>query len=106
MSEFKAMVRAVHAAGLEIVLDVVYNHTAEGNHLGPTLCFRGLDNPRYYRLDRRDQSLYLNWTGTGNTVDLTQDEALRPRPRQPPLLGRGHARGRLPLRSRHDPRTH
>lgn len=77
VSEFKAMVRAVHSAGLEIVLDVVYNHTAEGNHLGPTLCFRGLDNPRYYRLDRRDQSLYLNWTGTGNTVDLTQDEALR-----------------------------
>ena len=50
VSEFKSMVRNLHAAGIEVILDVVYNHTAEGNHLGPTLCFRGIDNPAYYRL--------------------------------------------------------
>ena len=53
VAEFKAMVDALHGAGLEVILDVVFNHTAEGNELGPTLCFRGLDNPAYYRLDRR-----------------------------------------------------
>jgi len=77
VTEFKETVRALHAAGLEVLLDVVYNHTAEGNHLGPTLSFRGLDNPRYYRLDPADPTFYLNWTGTGNTVDLSEEEALR-----------------------------
>lgn len=74
--EFKQMVKTLHAAGLEVILDVVYNHTAEGNREGPTLCFRGLDNPGYYRLQPRDPSRYLNWTGTGNTLNLASEPAL------------------------------
>jgi glycogen operon protein len=70
VAEFKGMVKALHRAGLEVILDVVYNHTAEGNHMGPTLCFRGLDNQAWYRLEPDDPSRYRNWTGTGNTVDL------------------------------------
>ncbi|MEX1271709.1 MAG: glycogen debranching protein GlgX, partial [Acidimicrobiia bacterium] len=70
ISEFKGMVRLLHAAGLEVILDVVYNHTAEGNHLGPTLAFRGYDNQAYYRLDPSNRAHYLNWTGTGNTLNL------------------------------------
>jgi isoamylase len=77
VGEFKAMVQALHAADLEVILDVVYNHTAEGNHLGPTLCHRGLDNPGFYRLDPANPRRYLDWTGTGNTVDLTQPWALQ-----------------------------
>jgi isoamylase len=69
VGEFRAMVDTLHAAGIELILDVVYNHTAEGNHLGPTLCFRGLDNLTWYRLDPGDRARYLNWTGTGNTVN-------------------------------------
>jgi isoamylase len=68
--EFKEMVRSLHQAGIEVILDVVYNHTAEGNHLGPTLSFRGIDNHEWYRLDPADPSRYLNWTGTGNTINL------------------------------------
>jgi glycogen operon protein len=75
VTEFKTMVRELHRAGLEVVLDVVYNHTAEGNHLGPTLCFRGLDNPAYYRLED-DRFRYVNWSGTGNTFDLSSEPAL------------------------------
>jgi glycogen operon protein len=67
--EFKGMVRNLHAAGLEVILDVVYNHTGEGNHLGPTVCFRGIDNPAYYRLLADNPRFYLDYTGTGNTVD-------------------------------------
>jgi isoamylase len=74
--EFKTMVRELHRAGLEVILDVVYNHTAEGNHHGPTLCFRGLDNRSWYRLDPSDQARYLNWTGTGNVVDFGQQSAI------------------------------
>jgi len=74
--EFKAMVRALHAAGMEVILDVVYNHTAEGDHRGPTLSFRGIDNPTYYRLEH-DRSRYRNFTGTGNTVDTRHPEVLR-----------------------------
>ena len=70
ISEFKGMVRILHEAGLEVILDVVYNHTAEGNHLGPTLAFRGYDNRAYYRLDAHSPAQYLNWTGTGNTMNL------------------------------------
>ncbi len=77
VGEFKAMVQALHAAGIEVILDVVYNHTAEGNHLGPALCYRGLDNPGFYRLDPENACRYVDWTGTGNTVDLTQPWALR-----------------------------
>jgi len=68
-AEFKTMVRALHAAGIEVLLDVVFNHTAEGNELGPTLNLRGLDNPVYYRLIKQDLRYYENLTGCGNTVN-------------------------------------
>jgi isoamylase len=72
IQEFKSMVRALHAAGLEVILDVVYNHSAEGNHLGPTLCFRGIDNASYYRLTDNERRYYVDYTGTGNTLDVRQ----------------------------------
>lgn len=75
--EFKEMVRALHAAGLEVILDVVYNHTAEGNHLGPTLCFRGIDNLSSYRLLADDRRFYLDYTGTGNTLDTLNPHTLQ-----------------------------
>jgi len=75
--EFKAMVRALHHAGLEVILDVVYNHTAEGNHLGPTLSFRGIDNPAYYRLSEENPRFYIDVTGTGNTLNVRQPQTLR-----------------------------
>ncbi len=68
--EFKTMVKALHAAGLEVILDVVFNHTAEGDHLGPHLSFRGIDNAAYYRLEPGRRSRYENFTGCGNTVDM------------------------------------
>jgi glycogen operon protein len=74
--EFKAMVRAMHAAGIEVLLDVVYNHTAEGDHTGPTLAFRGIDNPTYYRL-QEDRSRYRDYTGTGNTLDVRSPHVLQ-----------------------------
>ena len=75
--EFKSMVRNLHAAGIEVILDVVYNHTAEGNHLGPTLCFRGIDNPAYYRLQSDNPRFYLDFTGTGNTFNVLHSRALQ-----------------------------
>jgi isoamylase len=75
--EFKAMVRNLHAAGIELILDVVYNHTAEGNHLGPTLSFRGIDNTSYYRLVEGNPRLYMDYTGTGNTLNARHPEVLR-----------------------------
>jgi isoamylase len=77
VSEFKSMVRSLHAAGIEVILDVVYNHTAEGNQLGPTLCFRGIDNPAYYRLRPDDPRFYQDFTGTGNTFSLLHPRALQ-----------------------------
>ena len=77
VSEFKSMVRNLHAAGIEVILDVVYNHTAEGNHLGPTLCFRGIDNPAYYRLLAEGPRFYLDYTGTGNTLDTLHPRTLQ-----------------------------
>ncbi len=77
VSEFKAMVRSLHAAGIEVILDVVYNHTAEGNHLGPTLCFRGIDNTSYYRLLADNPRFYLDYTGTGNTLDTLHPRTLQ-----------------------------
>src|SRR5262249_31721337 len=65
--EFKQMVKALHQAGIEVILDVVYNHTAEGNHLGPTLSFRGIDNAAYYRLVANDRRYYMDYTGCRNT---------------------------------------
>ncbi len=74
--EFKAMVRTLHAAGIEVILDVVYNHTAEGNHLGPTLSLRGIDNVAYYRLVEDDPRMYMDYTGTGNTLNARHPEVL------------------------------
>ena len=66
MTEFKEMVKKLHAAGLEVILDVVYNHTGEGNRLRPTLCFRGVDNASYYRLSPENRRYYMDYTGCGN----------------------------------------
>jgi len=77
VQEFKAMVKALHRAGIEVILDVVYNHTAEGNHLGPTLSFRGIDNPAYYRLVEEDRQYYYDTTGTGNSFNVRHHESLR-----------------------------
>ncbi len=70
VAEFKAMVDALHAAGIEVLLDVVFNHTAEGSDLGPTFCFRGLDNPAYYRLEDADPRYYVDTTGCGNSLNV------------------------------------
>ncbi|MEX1021993.1 MAG: glycogen debranching protein GlgX [Dehalococcoidia bacterium] len=75
--EFKTMVRALHAAGIEVILDVVYNHTAEGNHLGPTLSWRGIDNRSYYRTVPDDERYYMDFTGTGNTLNLQHQRVLQ-----------------------------
>ncbi len=75
--EFKQMVKTLHAAGLEVILDVVYNHTAEGNHLGPTLCFRGVDNRIYYNLVDDDLRFYMDFTGTGNTLNVGHSQTLK-----------------------------
>ncbi|HLW34089.1 MAG TPA: glycogen debranching protein GlgX [Chthoniobacterales bacterium] len=77
VTEFKGMVRNFHAAGIEVILDVVYNHTGEGNQLGPTVCFRGVDNPVYYKLLADNPRFYLDYTGTGNTVDTLTPRALQ-----------------------------
>ena len=75
--EFKAMVRALHEAGIEVILDVVYNHTAEGDHLGPTLSFRGIDNASYYRLRDDDRRYHLDYTGCGNSLNVRHPHALQ-----------------------------
>ena len=77
VKEFKTMVRNLHAAGIEVILDVVYNHTAEGNHLGPTIGFRGIDNQAYYRLTPEDPRFYMDFTGTGNTLNLLHPRTLQ-----------------------------
>jgi isoamylase len=75
--EFRNTVKALHAAGIEVILDVVYNHTAEGNHLGPTLCFRGIDNASYYRLVPEDRWQYKDYTGCGNTLNVLHPRVLQ-----------------------------
>jgi isoamylase len=77
VAEFKSMVKRFHRAGIEVILDVVYNHTAEGNHLGPTLCFRGIDNATYYRLDPESRRFYVDYTGTGNTLDIRHSRTMQ-----------------------------
>jgi glycogen operon protein len=80
VQEFKTMVKALHKAGIEVILDVVYNHTAEGNHYGPTLCFRGIDNRAYYRLTGGHENglrYYMDYTGTGNTLNMLHPRSLQ-----------------------------
>jgi isoamylase len=77
VSEFKAMVKALHSAGIEVILDVVYNHTAEGDHRGPTLSFRGIDNAAYYRLDDREHWRYIDYTGCGNSLNVRHPHSLQ-----------------------------
>ncbi|MCZ2818246.1 glycogen debranching protein GlgX [Modestobacter sp. VKM Ac-2984] len=77
VQEFKGMVRALHEAGIEVILDVVYNHTAEGNHMGPTLSFRGIDNSAYYRLVEDDKQYYMDTTGTGNSLNVRTPQSLQ-----------------------------
>ncbi|MCS6927658.1 MAG: glycogen debranching protein GlgX, partial [Candidatus Binatia bacterium] len=77
VTEFKTMVKTLHSEGIEVILDVVYNHTAEGNHLGPTLCFRGIDNASYYRLVPENRRYYMDYTGCGNTLNMTHPRTLQ-----------------------------
>ena len=77
VQEFKAMVRALHEAGIEVILDVVYNHTAEGNHMGPTISMRGIDNAAYYRLVDDDKKFYMDYTGTGNSLNVGHPHSLQ-----------------------------
>jgi glycogen operon protein len=77
VNEFKTMVKALHSAGIEVILDVVYNHTAEGNQLGPTLSFRGIDNPVYYRAAPDNPRFYMDYTGTGNTLNMRHPRVLQ-----------------------------
>jgi isoamylase len=77
VAEFKGMVKALHEAGIEVILDVVYNHTAEGDHRGPTLSFRGIDNAAYYRLGDDDKQYYLDYTGCGNSFNVRSPHALQ-----------------------------
>jgi isoamylase len=77
VTEFRNMVKAFHREGMEVILDVVYNHTAEGNHLGPTLSFRGVDNASYYRLKDDEKRYYMDYTGTGNTMGMMHPSVLR-----------------------------
>jgi glycogen operon protein len=77
VDEFRDMVRALHGAGIEVILDVVYNHTSEGNHMGPTLSFKGIDNPTYYRLVADNPRFYFDYTGTGNSLNVRHPQTLQ-----------------------------
>ncbi|KQR36235.1 glycogen debranching protein GlgX [Deinococcus sp. Leaf326] len=77
VDEFRNMVRALHGAGIEVILDVVYNHTSEGNHMGPTLSFKGIDNPTYYRLVADNPRFYFDYTGTGNSLNVRHPQTLQ-----------------------------
>lgn len=77
VNEFKTMVKTLHSVGIEVILDVVYNHTAEGNHMGPTLCFRGIDNAAYYRLTPDNPRYYMDYTGCGNTLNMLHPRTIQ-----------------------------
>ncbi len=77
VTEFKSMVKALHSAGIEVILDVVYNHTGEGNHVGPTLSLRGVDNSSYYRLDPESRRYYMDFTGTGNSLNMVHPRTMQ-----------------------------
>ena len=96
--EFKTMVKTMHSNGIEVILDVVYNHTAEGNHMGPTLSFRGIDNASYYRLSEQDPRYYVDFTGCRQHLSHAESALAATHRRQPSLLGAWHARGRVSLR--------
>ena len=91
VDEFRDMVKVLHRAGIEVILDVVYNHTAEGNHEGPTLCFRGFQSDAYYMLEK-DKAHYADYTGCGNTLNASNPLVRRLIIDKSPLLGRGDAR--------------
>ena len=99
VQEFKMMVRTLHAAGIEVILDVVYNHTAEGNQMGPTLSFRGIDNASYYRLSPEDPRYYMDFTGCGNTLNMRIRAVLQLIMDSLRYWVHRDARRRLPLRS-------
>ena len=103
--EFKGMVKALHRAGIEVILDVVYNHTAEGNHLGPMLSFKGVDNMSYYRLMPDNHHFYMDFTGTGNSLNPRHPERAAADHGLAALLGRRMPRRRLPVRPRQRPRA-
>ncbi len=102
VAEFKGMVKRLHQEGIEVILDVVYNHTCEGNHMGPMLSWKGIDNLTYYRTVQDNPEFYMDYTGTGNTLNMYQPAGAEDGDGQPALLGDGDARRRLPLRSRLD----
>ena len=104
VNEFKDMVKALHRAGIEVILDVVYNHTAEGNENGPTLSFRGLDNGMYYRLVTRRREQVLRHDGHRQLAERGQPVHAAADHGQPPVLDVGDARGRVPIRPGRDPR--
>ena len=99
-NELRGAIRRLHAAGIEVILDVVYNHTAEGGDEGPTLSFRGLDNASYYRLLPHDRRHCINDTGCGNTLNLSHPRVLQMVMDSPALLGHVISCGRVPLRPR------
>ena len=98
-SEFRRMVQALHAAGIEVILDVVFNHTCEGNSHGPTYSFKGIDNCTYYLTSSDPHEPYLNFTGCGNTLQTASPAVRRLIVDRPAVLGNGDARRRIPLRS-------
>src|SRR5207302_6253507 len=77
VQEFRQMVKSLHEAGIEVILDVVYNHTGEGNHLGPMLSLKGIDNAAYYRLDAESKRYYTDYTGTGNSLNMRHPHVLQ-----------------------------
>ena len=102
VDEFRDMVKALHRAGIEVILDVVYNHTAEGNHDGPTLCFRGIDNPTYYILEQGG-ARYADYSGCGNTVNANHPVVRRMIVDSLRYWVDRDARGRVPVRPGVDP---
>ena len=104
LDEFRDMVKALHRAGIEVILDVVFNHTAEGDHSGPTLSFRGLDNSTYYILEQ-DRFALCQLQRHGKHAQRQSSDRPPHDRGQSPLLGRGDACGRLPIRSGGDPRA-
>ena len=105
LREFKEMIARLHDGGLEVILDVVYNHTAEGNERGPTLSFKGIDNRSYYRLMPDQPRYYINDTGTGNTLNLSHPRVIQMVADCLRYWVTRDAGRRIPLRSRHDPRA-